>query len=493
MDIEQKINLLAESFSSNKATNKSYKKIFNLIYTENIINKNNNQFGFSEIPAKMFQKISSRKYKDILIHLYKNDMIFTNIPITKNNTGKDKDGNKITRGYKIDRELIEEKYNINSEKENEFILNYKNAINTINIPITKIDLNINTFEDINIFANEDNSYNLFKIYDYINIDEEAIDYQENTKEYEDVIKKWNSHSEIHQSGYRYFSWFHSLKGRERSFFTINNSYLRECFDIPACNFCILAKMLEEFNIEEKELSKFQRIIKFKYIYKEIADYANIEWNENNKSLIKDSVQHWLNIRKCRFNQGSYKDNYFIYVDDYIKNNFPNIYNTIINWREEEYTNTAGKTKKSKMLWQDYQKIELEIITKLINYLFKIYKVTPVTVHDAVYLTDNDKEKVTEKIEDIFWKIIDLKYTKRILTRSEFEELKTNLSKNEKCFEITEDGYKKYNHKTYEKLLLAIIKHIEIIPDYICEENSEQKELFELFENILSKRDHEKAI
>lgn len=483
MNIEQKITELAYSFSSNKATIKSYKNIFNLIYTENIINKNNNQFGFSEIPATLFKKISSRKYKDILIHLYKNNMIFTNLPITKNNTGKNGDGNKITRGYKIDRELIEENYIINSEKENELIIKYKNSINLNKKQITKMDFDINTFDDTSIFKNEDGSYNLTKIYDYINIDENAIEYKESSDEYEELIKKWNSHSAIHQSGYRYFSWFHSLKGNERSFFTINESYLRECFDIPACNFCILAKMLEDFNIDEKELTNFQRIIKFKYIYKEIADYANIEWNENNKKLIKDSVQHWLNIRKCKIKNGSYKDYYFTYVDNYIKNNFPNIYDTIINWREEEYTNTSGKTKKSKMLWQDYQKVELDIITKLINYLFEKYNVTPVTVHDAVYLTDSDKEKVTEKIEDIFWKIIDLKYTKKILTKSEYEALKIKLAQSKYCNDMNEFGYLTYNAKKYNHLLSEIKANIVIIPDpaILTEEEKFYNDIFEAIE------------
>jgi hypothetical protein len=44
-----------------------------------------------------------------------------------------------------------------------------------------------------------------------------------------------------------------------------------------------------------------------------------------------------------------------------------------------------------------------------NYLYKKYQVTPVTVHDALYLTDNDFDKVSERIEDIFWNLIDYKF------------------------------------------------------------------------------------
>jgi hypothetical protein len=63
-----------------------------------------------------------------------------------------------------------------------------------------------------------------------------------------------------------------------------------------------------------------------------------------------------------------------------------------------------------MLWQDFQKVEFDIISdKICNYLYKTYQVTPVTVHDALYLTDDDLEKVSESIEDIFWKLIDYQY------------------------------------------------------------------------------------
>lgn len=63
-----------------------------------------------------------------------------------------------------------------------------------------------------------------------------------------------------------------------------------------------------------------------------------------------------------------------------------------------------------MLWQDFQKVEYDIISdKICNYLYKTYQVTPVTVHDALYLTDDDLEKVSESIEDIFWKLIDYQY------------------------------------------------------------------------------------
>lgn len=479
MNLEQKLEEAALDFSKNKATTNSYKKIFNLIYSENIIKQNNNEYGFTEIPAESFKLISKRKYKEILFHLYKNSLIYVNIPLSKNNTGRNKSGNKIIRGYKVERDLIDEVYvppvvimQIKREK-----------------PIKKIavsEFEQNTFKNIEIFQDEFGNYNLEKIYNYINLDKEAIDYEEESEEYNDLIKKWNSHSNIKKSGFRYFSWFHSLKSTERSFFTINNSYLRECFDIPACNFCILAKMFESIEkIPEKELSKFQRIIKFKYIYKEIIEYAGLEFNELNKKLIKESCQHWLNIRKCKIKQGAFKDKFFNFVNQYFELNFPNIYDVIINWREEKYTNSSGKIRNTKMLWEDYQKVELEIITKLVNYLFKKYKVTPITVHDAVYLTDDDKEKVEESIEDIFWKIIDLKHIKKIFTKSEYAHFLEKLSNSDKCKSINEHGYLVHDHQKYFNLVEKLQPYIKIVPDIICS-SDEEKEFREIFNSLENK-------
>lgn len=102
--------------------------------------------------------------------------------------------------------------------------------------------------------------------------------------------------------------------------------------------------------------------------------------------------------------------YFQYVEDFFTKEYPTIHDALLNWREEKYTNSAGKEKISKMLWQDFQKVEYDIISdKICNYLYKTYQVTPVTVHDALYLTDDDLEKVSESIEDIFWKLIDYQY------------------------------------------------------------------------------------
>ena len=78
-----------------------------------------------------------------------------------------------------------------------------------------------------------------------------------------------------------------------------------------------------------------------------------------------------------------------------------------------------------MLWYDFQEVEYDIISnKICNYLYKKYGVTPVTVHDAIYITDEDRKKVKESIEDIFWRELDLKYLKKEKSEDKDENIVT---------------------------------------------------------------------
>lgn len=240
----------------------------------------------------------------------------------------------------------------------------------------------------------------------IELDRDKVPYKEGSEEWNHLAKIWNKHTNAYRNMNRIYSWFHQIHGEEREFFMINGSHLREAFDVPACNFCILAKLLEKTNCDKDELRKFQNIIKNEYIYGNIAKYLNLDINDKAiKKAIKQSCQHWLNIRKNKLHTGSWKDEYFNGIDKYFKTELPSIYEELINWREEKHNG-----KMSKMLWYDFQEVEYDIISnKICNYLYKKYGVTPVTVHDAIYITDEDRKKIKEKIEDIFWQELDLKY------------------------------------------------------------------------------------
>jgi hypothetical protein len=71
------------------------------------------------------------------------------------------------------------------------------------------------------FDGKKGKYDIKKVYEYINIDEEKIPYLEHTPEWECLVKTWNKHTKAYKNGNRIFSWFHNLHGDERSIFTIN--------------------------------------------------------------------------------------------------------------------------------------------------------------------------------------------------------------------------------------------------------------------------------
>ena len=135
-----------KNFTSNKATQRAYYKIFDVIYTQNVIAKKNNEYGFAEISSNVFDAISTRHYKKILIHLYDSGLIYTNIDIHKNNTGR-VDGKKITRGYKIDRSLIDCEYEVKTENVEDLLIQKPQK----HIEVKISDFDITYYKDCNQF------------------------------------------------------------------------------------------------------------------------------------------------------------------------------------------------------------------------------------------------------------------------------------------------------------------------------------------------------
>lgn len=136
----------AKNFTSNKATQRAYYKIFDVIYTQNVIEKKNNEYGFAEISATTFKAISDRHYKNILTHLYKSNLIYSNLDIHKNNTGR-VDGKKITRGYKIDRSLIDCEYEVKTENVKDLLIQKPQK----HIEVEISDFNVCYYKDCNQF------------------------------------------------------------------------------------------------------------------------------------------------------------------------------------------------------------------------------------------------------------------------------------------------------------------------------------------------------
>jgi hypothetical protein len=116
-DLESLVDKLSFDFSTRVDTRAKYKDIFNLIFHANIIDKSlNNEYGFAEINHAIFEKITKRNYRKILIHMYDNNLIFTNVSIHKKGCGKNFELNQpINRAFKIDR-TIQHNYDLKSGK-----------------------------------------------------------------------------------------------------------------------------------------------------------------------------------------------------------------------------------------------------------------------------------------------------------------------------------------------------------------------------------------
>lgn len=245
---------------------------------------------------------------------------------------------------------------------------------------------------------------ILKRYNYLDIDIDKIPYSKNDPAYKRLSSIWNKHSKARKSGNRIYSWFHQLKAEQRNFITLNGSHLVEAFDIPACNFCLLAKIFQKYDIEQNELIKFQNTVKNKYIYQEIAKFGGYQLSSIKRKL-KSSTQHWLNIRKRNINRGHIKDEYFSLIDNYFKAEFPKIRELIVNYREVKHNN-----KISKAIWMDFQQLEYQLITKKIcTRLTKDYHVLAVTVHDAVYIPQDQLRYIDINLSNLFWQELNLKY------------------------------------------------------------------------------------
>ena len=81
-------------FSKNKKAKKAYRQIFYLIGKRLYLDKNLNSYGHAQIHSSEFKKISQKKYKDILIHMKKNNILWTTSNIGDNHLGQVSPGGK---------------------------------------------------------------------------------------------------------------------------------------------------------------------------------------------------------------------------------------------------------------------------------------------------------------------------------------------------------------------------------------------------------------
>ena len=160
------------------------------------------------------------------------------------------------------------------------------------------------------------------------------------------------------------------------------------------------------SISEQEMQRYCDLVRNGDIYNSIKDWAGKTYGTPwTRDQVKERLQSWRNTISTRMEAQKKRDTLFFQICEWWKANYPEIGNAIINY--PTYRN--NKNRKTKRLQLDCCKLETKYISGAVcSELGEKYGVVAFTVHDAVYVTEKDKEKLDimgVKIEDIFWKAI----------------------------------------------------------------------------------------
>ena len=206
---------------------------------------------------------------------------------------------------------------------------------------------------------------------------------------------------------RYYHWLHSMHAIYRKRVYFNGSPLVENFDVTACFYTLIARLMKDLgSISEQEMQRYCDLVRNGDIYNSIKDWAGKTYGTPwTRDQVKERLQSWRNTISTRIEAQKKRDTLFFQICEWWKANYPEIGDAIVNY--PTYRN--NKNRKTKRLQLDCCKLETKYISGAVcSELGEKYGVVAFTVHDAVYVTEKDKEKLDimgVKIEDIFWKAI----------------------------------------------------------------------------------------
>lgn len=199
---------------------------------------------------------------------------------------------------------------------------------------------------------------------------------------------------------RYYHVFHQLpKTFREEVLRLNGKRIYEVFDVPGADLHMLAKLLETKDIPHKELIKFEQDVK--------QDFRKLfgicKRTGKAKAYVKTSFKRYLFARSDFYNNLRTGSTCW-HIDQYFQTNYPSIREELIKWDE---TNISGK--KTKSLWADSTLIEFETISvRMRNLLQQRFNMPSITCHDAVYLIEEDAERITDKqLLKVFYDSLDL--------------------------------------------------------------------------------------
>lgn len=428
--IEELSTIFAETHSAHlqgryrtqsfNAIKKQYLNIATFLYLKVFkFSPNKNMFEFNHVNSSHFQKIS-RLYKEIVKDLVDNSMIIENDHFFfagKDENGKFKKGS-FSRSYVLDNSV---KSGIHDSV---YRLSYKSTL--IDIPKsildifyslelipaiyfsssrtedkiigrdeTKLDKEYNrtiTTEEMKKTEYSKLTYDEDSLIEFCQGDELAYHY------FKGMLNKLNNTPETAWN--RLYHVFHQFSKEFREkVLRLDGEPIKEIFDIPASDLHMIAKTIENIDsIPIKEIKRFQQLVKddFRKIFGTRKDG---KCTENTKLAFKK----YLNKQKDQYSNirtGSTQHK----IDEYFKENIPNVREFIINFQE---ITTDKKT--SKALWAECMNLEYETMSiRLRNILDREKHIKSLTCHDSIYVKVSDLKKITkQEIINYFYEAIDL--------------------------------------------------------------------------------------
>ena len=416
--IEELSTLFAEDHSSHlqgrfkvksfNSTKKNYTNIALFFYLNSFkFSPNNKDFNFNRFSSKDIQKMARHNYKEIIEDLSENNIIRVNDSYLNNEDG-------FSKSYLIDSSIL---YSI---KETVYKFNYKSEL--IELPYILLSIgrvpsiiscSFNQQDKI-IGADETKLDRDYKRtiteedkknteYSKLTYDEEALkEYCCGDEMMEEFLKnkliKLNNDPEVYWN--RFSHLFHQLsKDFREKVLRLDGEPIKEVFDIPASDLHMIAKTIENIDsIPIKEIKRFQHLVKddFRKIFGTRKDG---KCTENTKLAFKK----YLNKQKNQYSNirtGSTQHK----IDEYFKENIPNVREFIINFKE---ITTDKKT--SKALWAECMNLEYETMSiRLRNILDREKHIKSLTCHDSIYVKVSDLKKITkQEITNYFYEAIDL--------------------------------------------------------------------------------------
>lgn len=207
--------------------------------------------------------------------------------------------------------------------------------------------------------------------------------------------------------------FHCLPKSYRKHVTYNGSTLVEAMDVKNCYYVLMVKALQLADkIDPDELRRFEALVRDGDIYMEIGndiqfihevkeDYNDDDYlsfiGTTRRDRVKVEMQSFRNFKTY----GQAESQHPMLAKKF-KELFPSICHWLFTY--PIYRNRKGKN--AKRLQADMSRIETMLVSK-VCFLLKDMGLNPFTLHDAIYLSQEELDTVGKGFVDkLFWEVFD---------------------------------------------------------------------------------------